>query len=190
MDFFGKLSSLEDHQQTPKLVLPTSDIEAKLEVIVDEDSEFQKLCQTTVVAAQSVVCQQQQNPPAPQVRVPKKYVKAKVPSSALKPCYYCGERFPTKNDLKTHKKINHCDTEGNLLPPKCSLCDTPFEVHDELRRHFENVHMQGVFYPCPECGIMFSWKGLSAHMTISHGAKEAKTFRCEICSFTTHTKAQ
>lgn len=87
----------------------------------------------------------------------------------------CGTTFSEKaKHLKKHSKIT------------CYKCGKEFQHYRYLARHDFLKHRKSV---CDQCGVVLSCpKSLARHNETVHGNKEEKHFKCDECSYRTHSK--
>uniref|UniRef100_A0A8D9BGJ4 Zinc finger protein 41 n=1 Tax=Cacopsylla melanoneura TaxID=428564 RepID=A0A8D9BGJ4_9HEMI len=98
------------------------------------------------------------------------------------PCTKCCKVYTLFECLETHLKV--CQKVlGNKIHANCELCGNVFMSKLGLEWHLER-HM-GVFYPCTECGEIFTrQKNMYTHRTEKHYNLD---FKCEVCFKCFHT---
>jgi len=120
-------------------------------------------------------------------------------------CSVCGKGFTTKAILDKHAPVHSkvkaytCPVEGcnkaftqsgNLFKHKksahdgvyyeCEECGRRFAQKEQMKKHFQTVHLKEKNFKCPTCGIKFSMKEtLSKHIKTVHD--QIKSFQCDHC---------
>lgn len=92
-------------------------------------------------------------------------------------CEHCSSSFSCTKSLRDHIKFKHTSQE-NL--PKCLVCLKTYSTPQNLKNHFNRVHMQEKKYVCSECGRMFFEKAeLEVHTSVHN--PEDQNIECDVC---------
>ena len=59
-------------------------------------------------------------------------------------CDYCEEKFASKALRRSHEKLNHVDSEGQLLEINCKKCEKKLQTSTHLRKHVSDIHGSNV----------------------------------------------
>jgi uncharacterized C2H2 Zn-finger protein len=135
----------------------------------------------------------------------------------IHPCFYCGLRWPTLGEVRTHVKKKHEDIKfecafvkcgtyfwseadkishmtkvhGTINIP-CNFCGQTFTRNINLRQHIAQTHPTDLDFQCPERNCLTFAKSatdLESHLTIFHDYCNAKReLHCSHCKFTTKSK--
>ena len=74
-----------------------------------------------------------------------------------------------------------------LRSTPCDICEVTFSRENELKKHFQKVHIHSPSIKCPFCGIEIKSDNLSKHISAVH--TERKNYECNICQYKTFLKA-
>uniref|UniRef100_A0A3Q3JV63 C2H2-type domain-containing protein n=1 Tax=Monopterus albus TaxID=43700 RepID=A0A3Q3JV63_MONAL len=89
-------------------------------------------------------------------------------------CSFCGERFPSREDLIVHRASHTGES-----PVPCSLCGKSFVNKTTLSIHMR-IHTGEKPYACPQCGKRFTQNGsLKIHLRTHSGEKP---YTCNQCT--------
>jgi KRAB domain-containing zinc finger protein len=126
-------------------------------------------------------------------------------------CDICFNTYSNQGNLYSHKervhqKVNrffcdHCDYKSygkaclashvhNLHTTiidwhVCNTCGFKAKTSDSLNRHTNNIHMTAEYVNCDICNQQVKKKSISQHI---QGVHSDKTYRCDVCDFTTKNK--
>ena len=92
-------------------------------------------------------------------------------------CSVCGKVLKTKETLRKHKNIVHCDDR----PFPCPQCASRFKVKQALLDHISFLHSDERQFQCSHCSARYKTKvQLSIHVRSKHS--DERPFQCAQCS--------
>ncbi len=68
----------------------------------------------------------------------------------------------------------------------CAKCSKTFKTLFKLKQHIKIIHSQKS--ECQHCGKSFKEYALKRHIKTAHADKEVKTFKCDLCDFSSHAR--
>ncbi|XP_039433305.1 zinc finger protein 629-like isoform X2 [Culex pipiens pallens] len=90
-------------------------------------------------------------------------------------CQFCMKKFHTNARVRKHMKSHRVE-----LYSKCHICDKCFSQDCNLKRHIEQMHMQGDRYSCLHCTALFdSADELRGHRESEH--QNEHPYKCPCC---------
>ncbi|XP_038116505.1 zinc finger protein 16 isoform X2 [Culex quinquefasciatus] len=90
-------------------------------------------------------------------------------------CQFCMKKFHTNARVRKHMKSHRVE-----LYSKCHICDKCFSQDCNLKRHIEQMHMQGDRFSCLHCTSLFdSADELRGHRESEH--QNEHPYKCPCC---------